>query len=250
MAKDKTIKGLRITLVEDYDEMCSLAVASILDRLQSNPRLNMLVPTGTTPLGVYQKLCRQNSAPIKKAGIFNMDEYCVTVDGKYELVPEMDSVSYRRYMRENLYCSLTPAKSYFPGVENIQKPGTYDEFIKKSGGIDLCLNAIGEDGHTFGFNLPGTPFDSKTRLVVLSDETKKVNQGLTGLNTPGYAITIGLMTGMESQEILLLVSGKRKADIFKKIIDAPQPTMDIPATILKQHSNCHWIVDKDAAARL
>ena len=97
--------------------------------------------------------------------------------------------------------------------------------------------------------MPGTPFDSATRLVKINEQTRAVNEGLTGLDTPEFAITVGLRTGMESKEILFLVSGGRKAEILYQVIYAAKPIPEIPATILKNHPNCRWIVDKKAAGR-
>lgn len=250
MAQEMTYNGVRISLVADYLELSRFAADIILKRIDSESKFNLLVPTGTTPLGVYGILRKQDTARFGHVAFFNMDEYCIKLGDQMELIPESQPASYKRYMKENLLDSITPAASYFPGVENVRQPGHYDGIIKRLGGIDLCLNAMGEDGHTFGFNFPGTPRDVKTRCVKITDQTKSVNERLTELKTPEYAITIGLMTGMESKEILFLVSGERKADILRRIIYAPEITQDIPATILREHSRCHWIVDEKAAGYL
>jgi 6-phosphogluconolactonase/glucosamine-6-phosphate isomerase/deaminase len=55
---------------------------------------------------------------------------------------------------------------------------------------------------------------------------------------------------MAAKEVIFLVSGKRKAAILKRILAAKKPTSALPATILKHHPRCHWIVDADAAQEL
>lgn len=250
MVQEKTYNGIDVTIASDYEELGRLAANIILERIYSHPKMTLLVPTGTTPLGVYRVLRHQNPKIFKKATFLNMDEYCILVDDKMMLIPETHPNSYKRYMNENLFNRITPEASYFPGIENVKELGHYDNFIKNLGGIDLCLDSIGQDGHTFGFNHPGTSFDSRTRLIRINKETREINRRLTGLETPEYAITTGLKTGVESREIIFLVSGERKADILYKVIYAVEPTPDIPATILRQHSNCIWIVDKKAASKL
>ena len=248
--RGKKINGLNIVMVNDYGEMCRLAAEMIMRRLRAHPAMNLLVPTGSTPAGVYALLGKQRGNPLKQATLFNMDEYCTQVDGHMVLLQKTHPASYRYYMEQHLFHQALPAANHFPGTENIEQEGAYDRRIRDSGGIGLCLNAMGEDGHTFGFNLPGTSFHSRTRLVKLNDETRGVNRKLTGLETPEYAITIGLLTGMESKEILFLVSGERKAGILQKVLCAKEPDPLIPATLLKRHHNCHWIVDEAAAALL
>ena len=179
-----------------------------------------------------------------------MDEYLVkSPAGDYAFLPPDDERSYHFYMQDRILRQQRGVKSYFPSLENIDSPGSYDEIIQAHGGIDISLNAIGEDGHTFGFNMPGSSFSSKTRMVELNDDTKAVNEKLTGLATPQYAVTAGLETGMASREVLMLVSGKRKADMLKQIIHG-EISDSVPATVLRKHPNCLWIVDEAAASEL
>jgi glucosamine-6-phosphate deaminase len=103
---------------------------------------------------------------------------------------------------------------------------------------------MGEDGHTFGFNFPGTSSYAKTRLVWITGRTRSNDKRLTGFETPDYAITLGLTTGMAAKEILFLFSGERKAEILRKVIYGPEIRQDIPATRLRDHPLCHWIVDE------
>lgn len=247
MPRKEVYGGVTITITKDHDEMSKIATAIILDKIKSRS-LNLLVPTGTTPQGVYTLLKEQGKSIFPKATFFNMDEYCVQSEDTIKLINSTSPVSYRQYMKEWLF-GESQVRSYFPGIENIDQEGTYDKIIKQHGGIGLCINAIGEDGHTFGFNFPGTSFASRTRLVKIQQQTKEVNQKLTGMETPEYAMTIGLKTGMESEEIILLVSGERKADILRKVIIEPI-NEKLPATILRNHKNCHWIVDEAAASKL
>lgn len=244
------IDRIDITIVKDYGAMCRLAAQMVISRIRSFPKMNLLVPTGSTPAGVYAILGKEHGEDFKLAVFFNMDEYCIPVEGQMRLLPETHPASYRYYMEQHFFHRVKRAQKHFPGIENIEEEGSYDRLILDSGGIDLCLNAMGEDGHTFGFNLPGTSFHSRTRLVQLNDETRGVNQKLTGLQTPEHAITVGLLTGMDSREILFLVSGQRKAAILHKVLHAREPDPLIPATLLKRHPHCHWIVDEAAAAQL
>ncbi len=251
MPTEKTYNSVKITILENKEAVSNFVANIILERIKSFPRINILVPAGTTPEGVYEILRNQPPGIFQNTTFFNMDEYLTKKGEECELLPESHPASYRKYMRERLFNKINPYASYFPGVENIKQPGQYDELIKNLGGIDICLNTIGDDGHTFGFNFPPeAAFDSVTRFVKITEDTQRVNYGLTGVETPNYAVSIGLKTGMSAKEIILLVSGERKAEILKKIIYSSKPTKSIPATLLKEHANCHWIVDKAAGSKL
>ncbi len=234
-------------VAKDYKELSWFAADLIINRIRQKPEINMLLPAGFTPHGTYSILRKVHASFFKKTKFFNMDEYC-NRNGKH--ISSKNPVSFRYYMKENLFGSIKPTKSFFPGAENAKHEGSYDQQIKKLSGIDLCLNALGRDGHTFGFNFPGVSFDSRTRIVKINEGTRRVNKAKTGIETPEYALTTGIRTGMESKEIIFLVSGREKADILRRIIYAAKPTTKIPATVLKMHPRCVWVADEDAASGL
>ncbi len=235
------INGARIEVLKDYETM-SYAAANHIGRLLT-PSFNMLVPTGTTPEVTYAKLSEFNLSGVN---LFNYDAYCeFTADKGFQLLDPEDPRGYQYYMAQK----LPGKKSHFPGIENIEHRGAYDKIIAAYGGIDLALNAIGEDGHTFGFNFPGSSPDSKTRLVEVNQSTRQVNEKLTNAAVPQYAITTGLATGMEAKKVVVLVSGKRKAGILAHVIHGETST-EVPATILREHPDCTWFVDEAAAAAL
>ena len=50
----------------------------------------------------------------------------------------------------------------------------YERTIKNVGGLALTFLGLGSNGH-IAFNEPGTPFDSRTHVVALSESTRKAN---------------------------------------------------------------------------
>jgi len=236
---------IELTIVKNKAEMGKLAAQIILGRLKVNPKLNLLVPTGLTPLKLYRELSKHPTA-FTKASFFNFDEYGIVHHGKFKFIPKNHPASYRRYMHDHLFSKIKTT-SYFPTEENAVTPGVFDQFIAMKGGVDICVTAIGQDGHTFGFNSPPADFHSVTRMVELNEHTRAVNKGLTGLETPTHAITTGMKTGFLAKEIIVLVSERRKAEILKKILES-SITPRLPATILRKHQKCHWIIDEEAAS--
>ena len=62
---------------------------------------------------------------------------------------------------------------------------------------------------------------------------------------PERGITIGLARLLEARELWLLVTGERKAEILRAVLEGPE-TPDVPASYLRRHPN--WRVMADAAA--
>ncbi|MBD3248567.1 glucosamine-6-phosphate deaminase [Candidatus Woesearchaeota archaeon] len=243
MAEKKFFNDIEITVADDYPEMCRIASEIILKSIEGSKETNLLVPTGTTPKGIYKILSGKDV--FENVRFFNFDEYC-TEGG---LLPEDDPRSYKYYMKKHIFDNIDCLESYFPSEKNISEEGAYDRLIAEKGGIDICLVACGEDGHIFGFNFPGSSFDSVTRKVKMDEDTLRVNKKLTGMDVPEYAVTTGISTGMKSRKIVFIVSGKRKAEILKKIVYS-DISEEIPASVLRKHKNCVWIVDKGAASEL
>ena len=100
-------------------------------------------------------------------------------------------------------------------------------------------------------NEPGSSFNSRTRVIQLSPESIISNAAYWGSteDVPPQAVTMGLGTILEARKILLLVSGKRKANILAEVIDG-QVTTDIPASCLNLHPSVSLLIDKDAAQKL
>jgi len=201
-------------------------------------------------LGLYQYLIKLNNDKIidfKKVKTFNLDEY-YGLDSK-------DPQSYHYFMDKNLFSQINIDKKnvVIPnGMVSVAKIKTYcdnyENLICKSGGIDLQILGIGQNGH-IGFNEPGSSLHSKTRLVKLTPETIKANSRFfkNKSEVPTQAISMGLATIFCAKKIILLASGQDKARAIKKLF-ATNPNPLLPASILIDHADTTVIVDKLAAS--
>ncbi|MBT2671336.1 6-phosphogluconolactonase [Streptomyces sp. ISL-14] len=98
-----------------------------------------------------------------------------------------------------------------------------------------------------GFNEPGTPFVSRTQVIELAESTRSTNaRFFANLDeVPTQAITMGIDTIMESRQILLLVSGEKKATAFARLLNG-EVSEDFLASILQKHPNVVIIADEAA----
>lgn len=235
---------MEIFEVEDYDRMSRRAARSVARQILYNHNSVLGLPTGNTPTGMYEELellYRQGLIDFSSVTAFNLDEY-------YRLPPE-DERSFYSYMEEYFYdrVNVRDENCHIPDG-NAEDPKReckdYERKIKDAGGIDLMVLGIGVNGH-IAFNEPGSPLGSPARMVELAEGTKSRNfsEEEEGLNR---ALTLGIRNIMQSEEIILLASGERKAEIIEKTLNE-EITPEIPSTVLRLHPRVSLILDREAA---
>jgi len=120
--------------------------------------------------------------------------------------------------------------------------------------IDVALVGIGENGH-LAFNDPPADFQTEEPYIVVElDEAcrkQQLNEGWfkTLESVPQRAISMSIKQILKSKNILCSVPDKRKAiavrDCFENGVSNTHP-----ASILKEHENCHIYLDTASAALL
>ena len=217
-----------------------------MSQVISKPDSVLGFATGTTPIGTYEKLGQWNKEGIvdfSNVKTVNLDEYCgITKDH-----PQ----SYRYFMEHNLFSKINiKAKNTFlPNGETKDCDAEcqrYEKVLNNLGGVDLQLLGIGNNGH-IGFNEPSNVFTKLTNKVKLTQSTIEANSRLFNKKeeVPLYAITMGIQTIMRAKKILLIATGKSKADILNKALNGPIDPK-VPASILQLHPDVTVIADEEA----
>ncbi len=210
------------------------------------------LPTGSTPIGVYQGLIRmhrEEGLDFSRVVTFNIDEY-------YPIDPN-SLQSYHRFMRENFFDHVNiPEKNIhiprgdIPQDEVEAYCHMYEHEIEKAGGLDLVILGIGRSGH-IGFNEPGSGADTRTRLIVLDEITRKdaASDFFGEENVPRQAITMGVGTILDAREVILMATGEHKAPIIQRAVEE-EPNRRVTATYLQRHRNGTFYLDRAAAGEL
>ncbi|GKX54223.1 glucosamine-6-phosphate deaminase [Leminorella grimontii] len=171
------------------------------------------LPTGSTPLKTYVRLIelyKAGEVSFKHVVTFNMDEYV----GLKEAHPQ----SYHTFMYENFFnhIDIQPENvNLLDGcAEDVQAEcKRYEDKIKSYGKINLFMGGVGNDGH-IAFNEPASSLSSRTRIKTLTEDTRIANSRFfdNDMNkVPKYALTIGVGTLLDSEEVMILVTGPNKA---------------------------------------
>lgn len=240
---------MNVISVEDYAELSATAGRMIAELIRSKPASTLGLATGSTPLGTYQYLVecfRAGEISFKEVKTFNLDEYCE--------LPRSHSQSYYRFMYDNLFqhVDLRPENIHIPCTEGGDLQDQCDRYnaLLNSTVIDLQLLGIGSNGH-IGFCEPGTPFSQETFLTQLSDKTRQDNKRFFSSleEVPTTAVTMGIKNILQARSILLIASGRAKAECVAQMINGPV-SEQLPASALRQHPNVTVIVDREAASLL
>ncbi len=240
---------MKVIKVKNYEEMSKVAAEIFKDVVKNKPNAVLGLATGTTPLGLYSELIKdhkENGTSYKNIKTVNLDEYA-------GLDIESDQ-SYVYFMRHNLFEGLDIDLKN-TNIENGKAEDREKECERYNDLLgemqqDVQLLGLGSNGH-IAFNEPNTPFGSGVHIVKLTENTIKDNSRLfADINdVPRYAFTMGIKNIMNAKKIVILASGKNKANAVKASVEGTV-TEDVPASVLQLHPDCTFIVDEEAASLL
>lgn len=253
---------VEIVISNDYWEMSKKVAEIIANQIINKPDSVIGFATGSTPIGMYNELVK-----MFKCGLIDFSEVITFNLDEYWPMSKSSPYSYHFYMKYHLFnhVNIKEENIHIPNGEiELSEINKYCEWyenkIKAHGGIDIQILGIGGGyydenrryiGGHIGFNEPGSPFNSRTRLVKLSEQTRSDNSKffLRIEDVPYYAITMGIATIMEAKKIILLASGEHKANSVKEALEG-EITSLVPASILQKHVNTIFMLDKGASSKL
>ena len=239
---------MKIYKAKDYKDMSRKAANIISAQVIMKPNCVLGLATGSTPIGTYDQLVEwynKGDLDFSEVTTVNLDEY--------KGLPRTNDQSYYYFMHQHLFdrVNIDPERTNVPnGMEpDAEKEcGRYEELIRSLGGVDLQLLGLGHNGH-IGFNEPGEAFEKETHCVELTESTIEANKRFfaSADDVPKQAYTMGIKSIMQAKKIIIVVSGKDKADIVKKAFLGPV-TPEVPASVLQLHNDVTLVGDKEALA--
>ena len=219
-------------------------------------------PTGRTPRPIYAELARRaasESIDVSHVVLVLMDEYLVTENGRLVYASADHPWSCHSFARLEIAGALNsalPPKKRLPD-ESIwfpdpNDPDEYEARIEAAGGIDFFMLASGaSDGHV-AFNPPGSPRDSRTRIIPLSEATRRDNlQTFPTFGSldavPHHGISVGIATIAAAREASMIVWGASKTLTLQRIVGATEYEADWPATLIHECAGREVVADREAA---
>jgi glucosamine-6-phosphate deaminase len=238
--------------VFENEELVAQALARrVASALRERPSIVLGLPTGRTPIAMYEKLRRLHSEEglsFARASTFNLDEFVGVNPGH--------PGSFRHFMEQHLFgrVDLHPERIHFlDGMASDldAECERYERDISAAGGIDLQLLGIGANGH-IGFNEPGEELMANTHHAALHDGTRRDNASQFGndlTKVPREALSMGMGTILKAGALILAATGERKARCIERMVRGPVTTR-LPASFLQMHRAVDVYLDRPAASLL
>jgi glucosamine-6-phosphate deaminase len=233
--------------VADYEEMSAVAADLVAAAVAENPEIVLALPTGSTPLGLFNALIQKVHAgtlDLSRTRFFCLDEYLgVTPDDPNSLTGWLfrSFMDPARVPREHIHTIPSTA------ADPASAANGYEAELANLGGLKLAVLGLGPNGH-IAYNEPGSPADSRTRVLQLTQQS--IDQATAywapGTPTPTTAMTMGVQTLLEAERIVLIVSGGAKAEMLRRTLE-DAPSADVPASWLQLVPEKTLVIADEAA---
>ena len=241
---------MKIIRTKDYRDMSRKAANIISAQMILKDDSVLGLATGSTPIGTYDQLVdwyKKGDLDFSKITTINLDEY--------KGLPKENDQSYWYFMNKNLFSrvNIRPDYHFLPDGMNLDSANEcerYEKLIDSLGGIDLQLLGLGRNGH-IGFNEPCDSFPQDVHVVDLTESTIEANKRFfaSADDVPKQAYTMGVGTILRAKMILLVVSGKDKAEALNAVVNGPI-TPQVPGSVLRLHPNVIIVADEDALSAM
>ena len=226
----------------------SEAATIIKQAISGKGYANIIVATGTSQFDTLAELIQDKDIVWSKVTMFHLDEYIA--------LPISHPASFRKYLNDRFLTQISPLKSVnlINGENDPEVEIAKLNDIIRQHPIDLALVGVGENGH-LAFNDPPADFDIEDPyLVVNLDEQCRRQQMGEGWfssleDVPMRAISMSIQQIMKSEYIICSVPDARKAAAVRNSLENEISNM-FPASILQEHTNCTFYLDKDSASML
>jgi glucosamine-6-phosphate deaminase len=242
---------MEVVILADAKEIGGVAADAIGALLDRKSGAVLGLATGSSPIAIYDELvarCDAGLVSFRQARGFTLDEYVG--------LPADHPQRYRNVIDTAFASRVDFAPGAVQGHDGLATDipaacAAYENAIREAGGVDLQILGIGTDGH-IAFNEPGSSLASRTRIKTLTRQTRIDNARFFGgdlESVPTHCLTQGLATIMEARHLILVATGRRKAEAVHHLVEGPVSAM-WPASILQHHPHVTVLLDDAAARRL
>jgi glucosamine-6-phosphate deaminase len=238
-------------VIAPAEELAVIAADAVERLLRAKRGAVLGLATGSSPLAVYDELVRRHQEKglsFATARAFMLDEYVG--------LPADHPERYRNVIEAEIASRVDFPAGAVLGPDGLATDlvaacAEYERAIADTGGVDLQILGIGTDGH-IAFNEPGSSLASRTRIKTLTRQTREDNARFFGGDVaavPTHCLTQGLGTIMAARHLVLLATGRGKAEAVHQLVEGPVSAL-WPATIMQHHPHATVLVDDAAASRL
>jgi len=235
---------MQLSYYSNYEELSKRAARVVLEEIRVQPGMLLCAATGSSPSGLYAALAAEAQIRpelFRQLRILKLDEW----GG----IPDHIPGSCEQYLRSRVLLPLQiPEDRYFSFSSNPPDPRAECERIRsilhREGPIDLCILGLGKNGH-LGLNEPAEMLEPCCHVVHLSPESLQHSMLAEMEIKPSYGLSLGMQEILSARKILMLISGKGKAQVAKAFLDGKISTR-LPASFLWAHPHVECLIDEAA----
>ena len=233
----------------DHDALSQHTAEHIAALVNQKPDALLCLASGDTPIETYRRfvaLAQAGRVDVSRCTFVGLDEWV-------GFGPD-DAGSCSYYVYRDLFRPLDLRSEQVhtfdaKAADLAAECARIDALIDSRGGLDLLLVGMGMNGH-IALNEPGTPFTNGCHVVELAESTKTVGQKYFDQETVlTQGITLGLRHLTEARDLILLVSGPKKAPMLHTALTGPV-TEQVPASLVQTQPNARVWVDEEAGSLL
>ncbi|HEY7032462.1 MAG TPA: glucosamine-6-phosphate deaminase [Thermomicrobiales bacterium] len=237
----------KVVVVADAAAVGRAAADVVAATVRRAPEAAIAVPTGSTPLPMFEELVgrvRRGELDLSRLQLFCLDEYVgVAPSDPNSLTGWLERVFLKPAGIAPAHVHTLPSTD--PDLD--EAPRRYERSLAAHGGLELAVLGLGGNGH-IAYNEPGSPADSRTRVLTLAPESVDQAAGyFEGRAVPTRAMTVGVGTLLEARTIVLIVTGAAKADVLHRTLHEPM-TAEVPASWLRMAGDRVTVIADEAAA--
>lgn len=242
-------KSMELFVYDNYEMMSKEAAKKVTQFINSNTKTTLCTASGDSPKGLYKELIAQiqkNKLDVTGLHFIALDEW-LGMNGD-------DEGSCRFHLDEQLFNPLKINENkiiFFNGRVNDPKEECerIDNRILELNGIDLAIVGLGMNGHV-GMNEPGTSPSLHSHVAKIDPITQQVGQKyFKEKKEIASGLTLGIANLMEAKNIMLVVNGRKKAEILKQVLKE-EISEKFPASFLRNHPKFSVYADAEAASLL
>jgi len=231
-----------VRVFETPEDIGTFAASLIIYQVQKNDGFLLCAATGNSPTSTYQKLAENSER-------FETDTMRVLKLDEWGGIPMNDPRSCESYLRENLLEPLNIDEDNYIAFQSDASDPEEEckrirEYVEEQGPIDLCILGLGMNGH-IALNEPSNVLQPFSHVATLSESSLNHPMASGMEIKPTHGLTLGMVEIMNASQIILIVTGTKKAEIMRELMTR-NITTTIPASLLWLHPNAHCLCDKDA----
>ena len=238
-----------LQIYKNYEALSEAAAEQVAKLLEEKPDAVFCLPSGSTPMGMFKILAEKSKAgkvDFSKCTFVGLDEWG-------GMGPD-DQGSCRYWIDRSFLKPIGFPDDqiiYFDAksTDLLAECERVNQKVAELGGLDLMVLGVGMNGH-LALNEPGTSFDSYAHVSTLDRVTAIVGQKYFLEETPlTEGITLGLRHAREAKQLIVMASGKYKADVMKRALEG-EVSEDFPASLVQRVEGVMVMLDKAAAGTL